>query len=222
MFSQSLEQPRHLMSTLAGQISTKITILKSADVKLASNDGTEDIKVIAGKKIEPAITAVVMFYCSGDFVQVPDATAWIINRRDEVKIPAIGIGHHFKQDWQTVDRFPQWGNFHLPRAVTMFHPSVVLEKRNVISYCLDTKNKAKFVIHLYGDFAHMMPDTRSLDSGMKVIAHLVGVIAIEFTSKKRSDILRFDRVNGGTHNLIIYWLKIARVRSQFQRSIFWQ
>ena len=107
MFSQSLEQPRHLMSTLAGQVSTKITILKSADVKLASNDGTEKIKVIAGKKIEPAITAVVIFYCSGDFVQVSNATAWIINRRDEVKIPAIGISHHLKQNRQTVDRFPR-------------------------------------------------------------------------------------------------------------------
>ena len=209
MFSQSLEQPRYLMSTLAGQVSTQITILKSADVKLAPNDGTEKIKVIAGKKIEPTITAVVIFYCPGDFVQVPDAAAWIINRRDEIKMLAIGISHHFKQSWQTVDRFPQRGNFHLPRAVTMFHPSVVLEKRNVISYGFDTKNKAKFVIHFYGDFAHMMPDTCSLNSGMKVIAHLVGVITIEFTSKKRGDILRFDRVNGGTHNLIIYWLEIA-------------
>jgi hypothetical protein len=220
MFSQSLEQPRDLMSTLAGQVSTKITILKSADVKLTSNDGTEKIKIIAGKKIEPAITAVVIFYWSGDFVQVPDATAWIINRRDEVEVPAIGISHHFKQDWQTVDRFPKWGNFHLPRAVAMFHPSVVFEKRNVISYSLDTKNKAEFVIHLYGDFAHMMPDTRSLNSGMKVIAHLVDVIAIEFTSKKRSDILRFDRVNSGTHNLIIYWLKIALSLKDNVCSIF--
>ena len=48
MFSQSLEQPRHLMSILAGQVSTKITIVKSADVELASNDGMEEINVIAG------------------------------------------------------------------------------------------------------------------------------------------------------------------------------
>ena len=70
VFSQSLEQPRHLMSTLAGQVSTKITIVKSADVEFTSNDGTEKIKVAAGKKVEPAITAVVIFYCSGDFVQL--------------------------------------------------------------------------------------------------------------------------------------------------------
>jgi len=220
MFSQSLKKPRYLMSTLARQVSTKIAILKSADVKLTSNNSTEKLKIIAMKKIEPTITAVIIFYRLGDFGQLPDAAAWIINRRDKLKIPAIGIGHHFEQNAQAIDGFPQWGNFHLPRAVTMFHPSVVLEKRNVISYGLDTKNKAKLVIHLYGDFAHMMPDTCSLNSGMKVIAHLVGVIAIEFTSKKRSDILRFDRVNGGTHNLIIYWLKIALSLKDNVCSIF--
>ncbi|MBA7548763.1 hypothetical protein ES705_41230 [subsurface metagenome] len=220
MFSQSLEQSRDLMSTLAGQVSTKITILKSADVKLASNDGTEQIEVIAGKKIEPTITAGVIFCRLGDLIQGSRCAAWIINRRDEVKIPAIGISHHLKQDWQTVDRFPQRRDFHLPRAVTMFHPSVVLKKRNVIGYGLDTKNKAEFVIHLYGDFAHMMPDAGSLNSGMKVVAHLVGVIAVEFTSKKRGDILRFDRVNSGAHNLIIYRLKIALSLKDDVCSIF--
>ena len=220
MFSQSLEQSRYLMSTLAGQVSTEITILKSADVKFTLDDGTEQIEVIAGKKIEPTITADIIFYWSGDLVQVPHAAAWIINRRDEVKIPAIGISHHLKQDWQTVDRFPQRRDFHLPRAVTMFHPSVVLKKRNVIGYGLDTKNKAEFVIHLYGDFAHMMPDAGSLNSGMKVVAHLVGVIAVEFTSKKRGDILRFDRVNSGAHNLIIYRLKIALSLKDNVCSIF--
>ena len=125
-----------------------IFVLKSADVEFTLDDGTEQIKVIAGKKIEPTMTAGIIFCRSGDLVQGSHSAAWIINCRDEVKIPPIGIGHHFKQDWQTVDRFSQWGNFHLPRAVTMFHPSVVLEKRNVISYGLDTKNKAKLVIYL--------------------------------------------------------------------------
>jgi len=173
MFPQSPQQSRYLMSTPAGQVSTKITILKSADIKLALYDSTEKSKVFARKKIEPAITASVIFYCSGDFVQISNAAAWIINRGDEIKIPAIGISHHFKQDWQTIDRFSQRGNFHLPRAVTMFHPSVVFEKRNIISYGLDTKNKAKLIIHLNGDFAHMMPDTCSFNSRMKIIAHLV-------------------------------------------------
>ena len=66
MFSQSLQQSRYLMSTLAKQVSTKITIAKSADVKLTLYDSTEKIKIIARKKIEPAITAVVIFYCSHD------------------------------------------------------------------------------------------------------------------------------------------------------------
>jgi len=220
VFSQSLEQPRHLMGTLAGQVATDITILKSADVEFTLDDGTEQIEVIAGKKIEPAITAGIVFCRLGDLVQGSHSAAWIINCRDEVKIPAIGVGHHLKQDRKTVDRLPQRGNFHLPRAVTMFHPSVVLEKRNVIGYRLDTKNKAIFVIHLYGDFAHMMPDTCSLNSGMKVVAHLVGVVAVELTSKKRSDILRLNRVNGGAHNLIIYRLEIALSLKDDVCSIF--
>jgi len=139
VFSQSLEQPRHLMSSLAGQVSTKITILKSADVKFTLDDGTEQIEVIAGKKIEPTITAGIIFCRLGYLAQGSCSAAWIINCRDEVKIPAIGISHHLKQDRKTVDRFPQRGNFHLPRAVTMFHPSVVLEKRNVIVACNEYK-----------------------------------------------------------------------------------
>ena len=88
MFSQSLQQPRHLMSTLAKQVSTKITIAKSADVKLALYDSTEKIKIIARKKIEPAITAVVIFYCSGDFVQVSN-----IGLRSLFRLKTISVAY---------------------------------------------------------------------------------------------------------------------------------
>ena len=209
MFAQSLEQPRYLMSVLAGQITTDITILKSADVELPLDDGPEEIKVITIEKIEPTIAASLIYDGSGDFVQVPYAAAWILNGGDEVKIPAIGIRHHLQQDRQTVDRFPQRGHFHLPCAVPMFHPSVVLEKRNVIRHGLDAKHKTKFVIHLYGDFAHMMPDTGSLNSCMKVIAHLVDVMAIELAPKERCNILWLHRVYSRTHHLLIDRLQIA-------------
>lgn len=209
MFSQSLEQPRYLRSTLTRQTAKKVTILKSADVEFPSKEGTEKIKVVAGKKIKAAITEDIIFYWSGDLVQVPDAAAWIVNCRDEVQIPAIGIRHPLQQDWQTVDRFPQWGHFHLLPAVPMFHPSAVLEKRNVIRHGLDTKNKAQLVIHLYPDVAHIMPDIGSLDSGMEVVAHLVGVVAVELASKKRRNILGFNRVNGSADHLIIDWRQIA-------------
>ena len=70
VFAQTLEQPRYLMRTLAGQITANIAIVKSADVKFPLDDGVEKIKVIAGEEIEPAVAAGMIFYCSGYLVQV--------------------------------------------------------------------------------------------------------------------------------------------------------
>lgn len=85
----------------------------------------------------------------------------------------------------------------------MFHLSVVLKEGDIIGHCFDTKDDAMFVIHLYGDFAHMMLKASALYSGMKVIAHFVLIVPRQFAAEKGGDVFRFYRVHCGSHQFLI-------------------
>ena len=209
MLSQSLEKPGHLMAFLALDDFTQAAITESADVKFSSDNSAEQLKIIIVKKIEPSITAVVLFDGPGYFVQVFDPARRVINNRDKLKISAIGRLHQFSKQRQTVNGFSQRRSFHFPCTVPVFHPSVVLKKRNIIGYSLNAKNQTELVIHLDGNRPHPMFDTGTLNSRVEVIAHFVLVAAVEFATEECGDILGFDRVNGGTDNFVIYQFKVA-------------
>jgi len=219
MFSQSLEQSGHLMALFALDGFTQAAIAESADIEFAADNRTEQLKIIIVKKIKPSITAVVLFDGSGYFVQVFDPAGRVVNRRDKLKISAIGRLHQFDKHRQAVNGFSQRRRFHFPCAVPVFHPSVVLKKRNIIGDRLNAKNQTELVIHLDGNRSHPMFDTGPLTPRVEGITHFILIAAVEFTTEERGDILGFDRVNGGTDNFVIDQFKIAFLPEEDVRGV---
>jgi hypothetical protein len=60
------------------------------------------------------------------------------------------------------------------RAVTMFHPSVVLEEGHVVGRGFDSQRNAGFVVHLDRGLAEAMLHARALDPGGELRANLLG------------------------------------------------
>ena len=209
MLSQSLKKSGHLMPLFAFDDFSQSLITESADVKFSADNRTEQLEVIAVKEIEASITAVILFDSLGYFVQVFDPAGRVIDSRDKLNVPAIGCFHQFDQHRQAVNGFFQRRSFHFPCAVPMFHPSVVLKKRDIIGHSFNPKDDTELVIHLYGDFAHPMFDTGSFYPRVKIIAHFILIAAVKFTTEECGNILGFDRVNGSANDFIVDRLKVT-------------
>ena len=203
MLSQSFQHPGNLMAFFIVENFSQRLIAESADVEFAAEHCSKQCEIIVVEEIKPAIAPILLFDGPGYFVQVFDTAGRIINRGDKVQIPAIGCFHQFDQQRHAVNRFFQRRSFHLPRAVPVFHPAVVLKKRNIISDRLDTNCQAEFVIHFDSNRPHSMFDAGSLNTRVKPIAHFVFVAAVEFAAEEGGDLVGPDRMNGGSDNLVI-------------------
>ena len=220
MLSQSFQQSGHLMPLFVFDDFAQALITESADVKFSANNDTEQLKVIAVKEVESSITSLPLFDGVGYLVEIFDAAGRVINSRDKLKISAIGCFHQLDKQRHTVNGFFQRRISHFPCAVPVFHPSVVLKKRNIIGHSLNSKNQTELIIHFYGYFAHPMFNTSSFNPRVKVIAHFILIAAVEFTAEERGDILGFDRVNGGTDNFVIDQFKVAFLLEDYIGGIF--
>lgn len=209
VLAQSFKKSGYLISIFGFDDFAQRFITEAADVKLTTNNSTEQFKVVDVKEIEASIASVIVFDRPGYFVQVFDSVGRIINSRDKLNVPAIRCFHQFIQHWQAVNGFFQRRSFHFPCAVPMFHPSVVFKERNIIGHSFNPKDDTELVIHLYGYFAHSMFDTGSFEPRVKIIAHFILIAAVKFAAKECGDVLGLDRVNGSANDFIINRFKVA-------------
>lgn len=101
------------------------------------------------------------------------------------------------------------GDFHFGCTVTPLYFTPVFEEGNIVDGRLDAQDQMEFVVHFDGDLTHAVFDACSLNAGVKIVAHLVAVITVEFPAKVGGDILGFNRVDGRSDTFLINGGKIA-------------
>jgi hypothetical protein len=221
MLSQAFEHSGYLMAGLGTQPLTQVPVLKSADIKLSANNGLEQVKIITMKEIEPSVATTTIVGRSGNPIQIANCRGGVIYRREELQVATVGCLHPFSQNSQAIDGFLQRGHFHIPGSVAVFHPSVVFEEGNIIRYGFDTKHQAVLVVHFNGHLTHVMPEAGPFHPGMEIVPHVVLVMAVELASQKRSNVLGFNRVNGGTNKFVIDRLEVLLLAKHQVGSIFY-
>ena len=197
------EHARYLMGGFAGKVFSDSAVAQAADVEFTPCNSMEQIQIIAVKKVEAAIAAAVVTDGLRNLFDVFLCGAGIVNGRDEIDIAAIGSGHQFGKHIQTVDAFLQRRKLYLAGAVAVFHLPVVFEKGNVVDRCFDTQHKAVLIVHFNGHCPHVMFNACSLYAGVEVVAHLILIIAVKFSSQKGGDVVGFDGMYGRPDQFII-------------------
>lgn len=203
------EHARYLIGGFVGKVFSDSAVAQAADVEFAPDNSFKQIQIVAIKKVEAAITAVVVTYGLRNLFDVFLCGAGIVNGGDEIDIAAIGSAHQFGKHIQTVDGFLQRRKLYLASAVAMFHPAVVFKKGNVVDRCFDTQHKAVLVVHFNGHCPHVMFNACSLYAGVEVVAHFVLITAVKFSSQKGGDVVGFDGMYGRPDQFIIDESKVA-------------
>jgi hypothetical protein len=203
------EHARYLMGSFAGKVFFDLAVAQSADVEFAPDNSFKQIQIVAIKKVEAAIAAAVVAYGLRNLFDVFLCGTGIVNGRDEIDIAAIGSAHQFGKHIQTVDVFWQRRKLHLAGAVAMFHPAVVFEKGNVIDGCFDAQHKAVLIVHFNCHRPHVMFNACSLDTGVEVVAHLILIIAVKFSSQEGGDVVGLDGVYGRSDQFVVNRSKIV-------------
>ncbi len=135
--------------------------------------------------------------------------AWVRKGRDKFQIAIIGSLEQTDQRKETVDiLFHDRYSFVLA-SVTMIDLPVNFELGDIIDRGLNPQHQTKLIIHLDGNRTHMVTDSGSLDTGIKVVADFALVTGMQFSSQKSGDILGFNRVNGTANKRFIEQLKIG-------------
>jgi hypothetical protein len=203
MLSEALEHPGGLPGCFPFKASAQVAVLKSADVEFTTDDGQKEVQVIAVEEVEASIAAFLVLCRPRNLFQVFQRRGGVVNPRDELEIATVAGPHQISQNRHGVDRFFQIGDLHAITSSPMFHPSVVLEKGDIVGQSLDSQDQPVFVIHLDGDLTHMMLNPSSLDPSLKIIAHFTLVSSGELAAKEGSDVLGFNRVDGGPDQFLI-------------------
>jgi hypothetical protein len=103
--SEPLEQPRNLSAVEIRQMAAKGLILKSADVKLTANDGTQQGFIVAVEQVETGVAAAFPLHWLREFIELVPPRAGIFNGRQELQVTPVGGFQQFAQRRQTVDGF---------------------------------------------------------------------------------------------------------------------
>ena len=75
--------------------------------------------------------------------------------------------------------------------VALFHPSVVLEKSDIIGGAFDTGHDAELVVEFNARRPHMVTDACPLDTGGEIIAELILVGCGEFATEECGKHVRY-------------------------------
>lgn len=220
MFAKSFDHARDLTCCFTDERISNVSILKSADVEFPSCNGLEQIKVIPLEEIESPPAPLPIFYRFGYFLKIPDARGRIIDAGDEFQIPSIRRSHQLTQYRQAVNGLLDRGVFHGPRAISMFHPSVVFEKGDLVRDRLDAKNFALLVVHFNGDLFHVMLDARSFNPGVIIRSQLSFKLIRQLSAQESSDIIRLDRMDRRAHQFLIDRLQVLPALEGDVRGIF--
>lgn len=197
------EHARYLMGSFAGKVFSDSAVAQSAGVEFTPDNSFKQIQIVAIKKVKAAIAAVVVANGLRNLFNVFLCRTGIVDGRDEIDIAAIGSGHQFGKHIQTVDAFLQRRKLYLAGAVAMFHPAVVFKKGNVIDGCFDAQHKAVLIVHFNCHHPHVMLNACSLDTCVEVVAHLILIIAVKFSSQKGGDVVGFDGMYGRPDQFVI-------------------
>lgn len=210
--SDSLDQAMHfetfeysgdLSAGRFGQDRTKGAVLESPNIKLSADDAFEQLQILVEKEIKATIGPLSIRCGLRDLLKILDSYGRIFDGGDEFQVTSVRRFHQFPKNGKAVDGFLQWGIFHFPSAVPMFHLPVVFEKTNVIDRCLNAQNDPPFVIHLNRDRTHMMFNSSPFDSGVEIIADLSLIGPVKLSSQEGGDLLGFDSVDGRTGDRFI-------------------
>lgn len=216
--SDSLDQTMHfetfeysgdLGTGRFGQDRAKGAVLESPNIKLSADDAFEQLQILTVKEIKPTIGSLTIRCGLRDLLKILDPYGGIFDGGDEFQVTSVCRFHQFPKNGKAVDGFLQWGIFHFPSAVPMFHLPVVFEKTDVIDRCLNAQNDPQFVIHLNRNPAHMMFNSSPFDSGVEIIADLSLIGPVKLPSQEGCDLLGFDSVDRRTGDRFIEGTQIT-------------
>ena len=209
MGAQALEHSRQLRRRDSPKAGTEGACLESADGELATSHGLKEVEISAVEEIETAIAPVAVVHRRGDFFQRVEASAGIIDSRQEVEVAIGSRAQEMMQRGQAVDGLAHGSELEFRGPVAMFHRAVVLEKGHVIGGAFHTPDQAELVVELDGHGPHMMLDARALNAGVEVVADLPLVGGSQFASQESDDVLRLDGLNGGVSDSSVERLEVS-------------
>lgn len=203
MFAKSFDHARDLTRRLTDKNTSNATVLKSTDVEFTACYSLEKIKVIALEEVESPIATIAIFNGLGNFLKIPDTRGGIIDARDEFQVSSVGRSHQLAEYRHAVNRFLDRSVFHGPRSISMFHPSVVHKKGDLIRHRLDAKDFALLVVHFNGDLFHMMLDARPFNPGVIIRTHLSFKLIRQLSTQESGYVFRLDRMNRRADQLLV-------------------
>jgi hypothetical protein len=116
------------MSGLLCQVTTKVFILKAADVVFAPGNGLKQQLIVWIKEIESGDGSVVVFGGTGKFLELVVSRTGIVDAGDEFEIPTIGCSEKLAQCRKAVNGFLHGSPLGFSASITMFYLTVVFEK----------------------------------------------------------------------------------------------
>jgi hypothetical protein len=209
MCSKPFEHARDLTGRFSDHMFFESLAGEAADVEFATANRMKQIEVVSVKEIKASIAAAIISDGPGDLFDVFLGRTGIVNGGDEIDIASVCGTHQFSKHIQAVDAFLQRRKLNFAGAVAMFHPAVVFEEGNVIDRCFDTQHEAVLIVHLYCHRPHVMFNACSLHAGVEVIAHLILIITVQFSSQKGGDIVGLDGMYGRSDQFIVDGSKIV-------------
>lgn len=208
------------MGGSARKTGTEVTVLKSADGELPTDDSSEKIQIFTVEKVESPIRSLAIVFWSANLFDVPNGRRWVVYGRNKFQVASVSSPHYMDEERQAIDRFLDRRDFHAPRSVAMFHPPVVLKEGDIVGHCFNAQDDGVFIIHLDSNLAHMVIDTSAFDTGVKIVTHFILVVAYKFATEKCGDVFRFDRMGSSANQFFIDWTKVSLLTKDNVRSIF--
>ena len=203
VFAKATNDCGDLSCVFVGQVFAQIGVFESADHEFTAQDNGEQLEVVAVEQVEAAVGAVVGAYGFGHFVESFDAVDGVVDGGEELDVASVGVVQELDEVFDAVDTFLHRRELSGGSPVAVYYLAVVFEKGDVVGRRLDTQHDAVFVVHFYCGLSHVVFDTGSLDTCVKIVAYLTLVICVEISSEKRSDVVGFDGVGSGANQLII-------------------
>lgn len=200
--AQTFEKAGDLMATLAKSLA-QVAVVHAVDIETAFDNHTKQFEVLFVEEIETGQGAARFAHGPDDLLQIAQAGAGIVERRDELQIAAVRCPEKFAERRKAVDRFLQRRCLHLPRSVAVFHPSVVFEETDVVDRGLDSQDQAVLVVHLDRGLVHVVLDAGALNAGLEAVAHLPLVRAVEFASEEGRYVIGLYGAHGGAHEGLV-------------------
>ena len=209
MRSKPFKHARDLTGRLSDHMPFESLAGEAADVEFTPADRMKQVEVISVEEIEATIAAAIISDGFGNLFDVFAGRPGIVNGGDEIDIAAVCGTHQSRKHSQAVNAFLQRRKLHFAGAVAMFHPAAVFEKGNVVDRRFDTQHEAVLIVHFYFHRPHVMFYACSLYAGVEVIAHLILIITVQFSSQKGGDIVGLDGMYGRSDQFIVDESKIV-------------